>query len=305
MQVELAAGVTTVRDLGDQDWAVVERHRDDPLGPTVVVSGPPITTVGGHCAQMGGSATGVDQLRRAVAERAERGVDIVKVMTSGGLTTDGTDVLTPQFTLEELRAVVEEAHRLGLAVTAHAHALDAVEQCVRAGVDGIEHCSCMTSTGLRTPPALAAEIAAAGIVVCPTLGRAQGVEPPPRIAALMEQLGLSWESRLAQVAELRAAGVTLVSGGDSGINPVKCHGVMPFSVADLVRCGATVPEALASATGLAARACGLAGDTGLLRAGYDADVLIVEGDALTDVEALRRVRTVLSRGREVLTDSAA
>src|SRR4051812_43928419 len=141
---QLAAGVTAVRDLGDQEWSVVDRWRDRPEDPTIVAAGPPITSLGGHCASMGGEAVGVEGLRRAVRERADRGADLVKIMTSGGVMAPGTDVRACQFSLEELRAVVDEAHRRGLPVTAHAHALAAVEQCVAAGVDGIEHCSCLT-----------------------------------------------------------------------------------------------------------------------------------------------------------------
>ena len=303
MRVELAAGVTAVRDLGDQDWAVVDRHREDPLGPTVVASGPPITSAGGHCAQMGGAAAGVDDLRRRVAERAEHGADIVKIMTSGGVMTTGTDLLAPQFTLDELQVVVDEAHRLGLPVTAHAHPVPAIEQCVAAGVDGIEHCSCMSEQGLRTPPELGARIAAAGIVVCPTLGADIVGDPPPHIQAALERLGVTIGARIGQVGELRAAGVTLVSGGDSGINRGKRHGVLPFGIVDLVRSGASTEQALASATGLAARACGLSGRTGTLRAGLAADVLIVDGNPLADIAAVHAVRTVVSRGREVLTGS--
>jgi imidazolonepropionase-like amidohydrolase len=300
MQAELAAGVTAVRDLGDQDWAVVDRHRADAAGPTVVASGPPITTVGGHCAQMGGPAAGVAELRRRVAERAEHGADIVKVMTSGGLMTPGTDVLACQFTLDELRAVVEEAHRLGLPVTAHAHALAAVEQSVAAGVDGIEHCSCMTEGGMRTPVELAQRIAAAGIVVCPTLGADVQAALPEAVKAFQERTGLTLEDRVRQVGELLPRGVVLVSGGDSGISPGKRHGVLPFSIAALVRAGASTADALGSATGLAAQACGLAGRTGRLRPGLDADLLVVDGNPLADIEAVHAVNAVVSRGREVL-----
>src|SRR3954447_3534077 len=113
MAEQLASGVTAVRDLGDARWAVVDRHRDHADGPTVVGSGPPITCPDGHCAGMGGEAAGEEGLRRAVVERAERGVDVIKVMTSGGGMTLGTDVTACQFTLAELRALVDEAHRVG------------------------------------------------------------------------------------------------------------------------------------------------------------------------------------------------
>jgi imidazolonepropionase-like amidohydrolase len=292
---QLATGVTTVRDLGDRDFAVLG-HRGGG-GPTVVASGPPMTSVQGHCWGMGGEVAGVEGLRRAVRERAERGVDIVKIMASGGAMTVGTDILGCQFEAEELQAAVDEAHRLGLPITAHAHALPAVEQAVEAGVDGIEHCSCFTADGFRTPPGLAERIAAAGIAVCPTLGRAPGAQPPAQLRALLARAGMSWERRLDQVAGLHRAGVRLVSGADAGINPGKPHGTLPDSVVDLVGCGLSAAAALASATGVAAAACGLAGRTGRLAPGLDADLLLVAGDPTADIAALRSVRLVVSRGR--------
>ncbi|MDQ3475566.1 MAG: amidohydrolase family protein [Actinomycetota bacterium] len=300
LQIQLAAGVTSVRDLGDYQWAVVERRlRGSDEGPTIVASGPPITIEQGHCWSMGGAASGVEDLRQAVRERAARGADIVKIMTSGGAMTLGTDVLACQFTLEELRAVVEEAHTVGLAVTAHAHALAAVEQCVTAGVDGIEHCSCLTPTGMEIPPELAERLAAAGTLVCPTLGNALGTEPPPRVKVILERLGLTLEHRLAHVGSLYRAGVTLISGADSGISPGKPHGTLAEAVIELPACGVPTDTALASATSLAAKACGLADRTGRLQAGLDADLLLVDGNPLREITALRNVRTVVSRGRKV------
>ncbi|MGY1623049.1 amidohydrolase family protein [Geodermatophilus sp. SYSU D00965] len=296
---QLRAGVTAVRDLGDHRWAVLERTRRADGGPTVVAAGPPITSPGGHCWSMGGEAAGIDQLRRAVPERAERGAGVVKIMASGGLLTPGTDLAAGQFSLAELRVVVEEGHRHGLPVTAHAHALTAVEDCLAAGVDGIEHCSCLTAKGVRTPPELAAGLAAAGILVCPTVGRVPGIDPPPHVQARMAATGASFEAQLVNVAELHRAGVVLLAGTDAGIGPSKRHGLVPMAVADLVDCGVPVAEALAAATGRAARACGLGDRTGRLTPGLDADLLLADGDVTRDVTGLQRPRLVLSRGREV------
>src|SRR5919202_501325 len=150
LRTQLAAGVTAIRDLGDARWAVLERHRSHPDGPTVVASGPPITTPGGHCWFMGGEAQGARRLRDAVRERVERGADVVKVMTSGGLMTATTDATACQYSLGDLRLLVDAAHGTGLPVTAHAHAVAAVEQCLDAGVDGIEHGSCLTPSRFLT-----------------------------------------------------------------------------------------------------------------------------------------------------------
>ena len=140
---QLAAGVTTVRDLGDWHFNVVQRRDaqrqvDDRL-PWIVASGPPITIRGGHCGFLGGEVSGASEIVAAERERAERHVDVVKVMARGGMMTAGTDVFVPQFSIEELWLLVEQSHAAGLPVTAHAHAAAAVDQAVAVGVDGIEH----------------------------------------------------------------------------------------------------------------------------------------------------------------------
>jgi imidazolonepropionase-like amidohydrolase len=148
---QLSAGVTTVRDLGDRRFCVLDRRdrqQSTPaIEPTIVASGPPVTSKGGHCHYMGGEVSGTDEIIGAVAERVERGADIIKVMASGGANTPGTDVMRPQFTTAELQLIVDRAHAAGVAVTAHAHGTPAVEQAVAVGVDGIEHCSCVTDRG--------------------------------------------------------------------------------------------------------------------------------------------------------------
>ncbi|MGY1802309.1 amidohydrolase family protein [Blastococcus sp. SYSU D00922] len=300
----LAGGVTAVRDLGDAHWTVADRHRGRPDGPTVVAAGPPITTPEGHCATMGGEATGEAALRRAVRERVEHGVDVVKIMTSGGLMTRTTDALACQYTLEDLRVVVDEAHAAGLPVAAHAHPLSAVELCVAARVDCIEHCTCMTPDGLRLPPGLAEAVAAAGIAVSPTFARVEAAVPA-HIQAVLERAHMTWEDRYPQIAALHAAGVTLVAGVDAGIGPAKPHGIVAEAVAELARSGIPVPGALAAATSVAARACGIGERTGRLAAGLDADLLAVDGDPRTDVTALRAVRLVVSRGRQVTPATGA
>jgi len=304
MAAQLAGGVTAVRDLGDAGWAVADRHRGAPFGPTVVASGPPITSPGGHCAGMGGEASGETGLRQAVRDRVEHGVDVVKIMTSGGLMTAGTDVLASQFTGDEVRLVVDEAHGAGVPVAAHAHSVPAVELCVDAGVDSIEHCTCVTANGITMEPTLADAIAAAGIAVCPTLARRPGVEPSPRVMAELARIHMAWEDRYPQIAALHHAGVTVLAGVDAGINPAKPHGIMRESVIDLMNAGLSAGDALAAGTGAAARACGLGDRTGRLGVGLDADLLVVDGDPGSDITALRNIRLVVSRGRAIFSGQA-
>lgn len=300
LDLQLTAGVTTVRDLGDARWAVVDRHRHRGrrAGPTVLAAGPPITIPGGHCWNMGGQAQGREGLRQAVAARVEHGVDVVKVMASGGVMTPGTDVFAPAFELDDLRFLVETAHASGLAVTAHAHALAAVEIAVEAGVDGLEHCSCLSPTGPLKPPALLEAIAGAGIAVCPTLGHVPGMEPPPQLLAVMERMGVTIAGLIRHGGELVQAGLRIVSGSDAGIGPAKPHGILPQSLIDLVEGGADPVTALASATSVAADACGVGSRTGRLRAGLDADLLIVAGNPATRIADLLDVRLVVSKGNE-------
>ena len=299
---QLAAGVTTVRDLGDRRWSVVNRRdlarsgKAQDLSPTILAAGPPITTPDGHCAFMGGTVAGPEALRTAVRERIERGVDVVKVMGSGGALTPGTDVARCQFTFEELRLVVDTAHEGGLPVTVHAHALAAVEQALDAGADGIEHCSCVTADGVVITDDLLERLARLGVTVCPTLGKTPEGIPPPRVRELMARFGFNWEQRQQAAARMHRAGVRLVSGADSGISAGKPHGILPAGVADLVTGGIPAEAALATATSVAALTCGLGGQKGRLRPGYDADLLVVSGDPFADMTALGGVQAVLLAG---------
>lgn len=294
----LTAGVTAVRDLGDQDWAVLERTgRDDE--PLVRGSGPPITTPGGHCSAMGGAAVGTGALKDAVRQRGERGAQIVKIIVSGGAMTAGSDLLQLQYRSEDVRLVVREAHRRGLPVTAHAHSTESVEICLAAGIDGIEHCTCLTDHGINTPPALLAGLASSPVAICPTFGRLPGSSPSPQAQEVIRRTGMSLEARFAQVGQLHRAGATLLAGSDAGIHPAKPHGVLPHAVIELVASGLSEVEALAAATSVSARACGLAQLAGRLRPGLRADLLIVDGDPGRSITDLVRVRSVLLGGRPV------
>jgi imidazolonepropionase-like amidohydrolase len=300
---QLAAGVTTVRDLGDWHFKVVERRDaqrqgDDGL-PWIVASGPPITSPGGHCGYLGGEVSGVDEIVAAVRQRVERRVDVVKVMASGGMVTTGSDVSTPQFSIEELRLLVEQAHAAGLPVTAHAHSAAAVDQAVAVGVDGIEHAS-----SHATEQELAA-LAASGIPVCPTLGGfntkslASLLAVAPRFQQIFANAGLTPQSfleiRMSSLRQMTTFGIRLISGDDAGIGPDKAHGSYAEAVIELEQVTGTVP-ALIAASSDAAAAIGLGRSRGSLRRGYDADVLVVGGDLAADLTPLRDVRQVVLRG---------
>jgi len=169
----LEAGITTVRDLGAPTALSIEL-RDAiasglTAGPRLLVAGAPITTTGGHCHFMGGEADGELEVRRAVREHVKAGVDWIKVMATGGNMTPRTNPLAPQYTVGELAAMVEEAHRLRRRVTAHAHALEGIRVALAAGVDMIEHCTFSVPEGIQYDPALIKQIAETGTIVSPTV----------------------------------------------------------------------------------------------------------------------------------------
>jgi imidazolonepropionase-like amidohydrolase len=302
-QQTLAAGVTTVRDLGDRSYLSVTLRdwfrQGNEVGPEILASGPPLTVTGGHCHFLGGQADDETELRRAVRVRATRGVDVIKVMVTGGNMTAGVDPLTAQYTVAELAAVVDEAHRFHRAVTAHVHGLEGVVRAVEAGVDGLEHCGFWTHDGVRADQELLDRIAAQQIWVCPTAGLVPGTPPPPPGVAM----------RLALIEEIMArahkAGVRLLAGTDAGIGPVKPHGGTAYAVQHLVeKCGLNPIEGLKTATSDAAHACGLAGRKGVLAPGADADILAVRGDALGDVGRLRDVLAVYRAGTAIVERAA-
>jgi imidazolonepropionase-like amidohydrolase len=291
---QLRAGVTTVRDLGDRDYLTL-RLRETTAGlPTIVAAGPPITSSGGHCHFLGGVAE--RGVRDAVREHAERGVDVIKVMASGGFLTSDSDVDGRQFTADDLVALVDEAHRHGLPVTAHAHALAAIVDGVAAGVDGLEHCSFVDGDRVVAPDDLVAAIVRRRIAVGATLGLAPTslpVAPPVELLKILPAI-------LANHARLIREGAVVMAGTDAGIAPVKPHGVLPRGLMQLVELGMRPAEALASGTSTAAQVCGLGDRKGRVRPGYDADLLAVDGDPLTEIGALLRPIAVYASGHPVI-----
>jgi imidazolonepropionase-like amidohydrolase len=292
----LHAGVTTVRDLGDRRYLTLKlRQRPGSAAlPHILAAGPPITTHGGHCYFLGGEAEGQAALRAAVRERAERGCDVVKVMVSGGNLTAGSQPHQSQYDLAALRAVVEEAHRVGLPAAAHVHGAQAVADAVEAGFDTLEHVTFFTADGVSADPALLDRIAASGVVVSVTVGTIPGAPAPhPAIAPRMAAIA-------ANHSRMFRAGATMIPGTDAGVTPGKPHDVLPYALQALVdRIGMTPLQALRSATSIAANAIGLAGAKGRITPGADADLLVIRGNPLADIASVTDVAAVYRAGARV------
>jgi len=291
----LRGGVTTVRDLGDRGYLSLGLRGAADL-PTIVAAGPPITTPAGHCHFLGGGTEPAPQaLRAAVRDRADRGVDIIKVMASGGTMTPGTRQEVSQFTAELLRVVVDEAHRLSLPVTAHAHGTAAIRMSLDAGVDGMEHVSFWSADGVDEPGDLIGRIAESRVAVGITGGvvPAPGAAPPPAVAIRLPRI-------VANTRRLYDAGAHLILGTDAGIGLPKPPDVLRFALEQTALIGVAPRTALSLATATAAAACGLGDTKGRLAPGFDADVLAVDGNPLADLAVLHRIRAVFARGIRVV-----
>jgi imidazolonepropionase-like amidohydrolase len=248
---------------------------------------------------------GPDDIRAAIREHEQRGVDVIKVMASGGMTTVGTDPFGVQFDAADLRTLVDAAHAVGLPVLAHAHSLTGIRHALAAGVDGIEHFTGLTETGISVPDEVLEAVAEAGVFVDPTLGfdrdaLASMPAPLQGIAAAMKRTGLDLETAQAARLEVLQRGQThglqMVTGVDAGATPAKPHGIVGLALAALIEGGFSIVDAVASATAVAARACGLAQVTGRLEPGLAADILLVDGNLERDITALQRPVAVLIRG---------
>ena len=300
----LMAGFTTVRNLGAPgfaDIALMQAIDDgDVPGPHMIPAGHSIGITGGHCdnnllpyeykAEGGGVADGPWAVRAKVRENNKYGAKVIKFCGTGGVLSKGTKIGAQQFSFEEMKAIVDEAHLLGMKVAVHAHGAEGIETAIRAGVDSVEHASLISDEGLRMAKRkgtyLSMDIYVSDYIL--SEGEAAGI--------LEESLAKERTVGKAQRERFQAArraGVNLAFGSDAGVYP---HGDNGRQFAFMVEWGMTPMEAIQASTIGNAELFGILEDRGSLAVGKRADIIAVDADPLDDISALEDVDFVMKDG---------
>ncbi len=297
----LEAGFTTVRNVGASGYSDVALrdaiNAGDVPGPRMLVSGPPLGITGGHCddnllpydfhATGDGVADGVENVQHKTREVIKYGADVIKICATGGVLSKGDDPNAAQFTLEEMKAIVADAHRLGRKVAAHAHGAQGVIWASNAGVDSVEHGHLMNDEAIAT-------LKKNGTYLVPTLylidwQREHG-NLPDFLKPKMEMVSQSSKATLKKAFD---AGVKIGFGTDAAVYP---HGLNAHEFNVYVQLGMTPLHAIQTATINDADLLGLSDKIGTLEAGKYADIIAVDGNPLQDVTTLERVKFVMKDG---------
>ncbi len=306
-RITLLAGFTTVRNVGASDFSDVALrdaiNAGDVPGPRMLVSGPPLSITGGHCdnnmlpfeyhATETGVADGIAAVQHRVRENIKYGADLIKVCATGGVLSLGDNPQHSQYTLEEMKAIVADAHRLGRKVAAHAHGAEGIRWAVEAGVDSIEHGSYIDDAGISA-------MKEHGTYLVPTLYLGDWMIdnsglthlPPPLLAKAKEVIPAARKN----VAHAFASGVKVSLGTDAAVYP---HGMNGHEFGVMVKLGLTPLQAIQAGTINAADLLGWSGKVGALEPGAWGDIVAVDGDPLKDVTVLERVKFVMKGGEVV------
>ncbi len=291
----LSAGVTTVRDLGGRG-GVTFKLRDAIAaeliaGPRILAAGSPITITGGHCHFLGMEADDEAGVRAAARLQLKSGANCLKIMSTGGRMTPGTNPQVAQYTVTELRAAVNEAQRAHVPIAAHALGTAGIRNATAAGVNTIEHCNWLGADGnVEFDESVAAQMAKQATAVVPTL------VPLQRAAVSLRTQVIDAMRRMVTL------GVPVAAGTDAGVSLVRFDTLpdeLQIYVAEL---GLTPLQAIQAATGSAAKSLGLDGTLGTLTVGRAADLVAVDGDPATRIEDVHGVRMVIKGGRTVVRD---
>jgi len=303
-RVTLEAGFTTVRNLGANDYADVALrdavNDGDVVGPRIVASGPALGITGGHCDenllppsfhfQGDGVADGIEGVQHKVREVIKYGADVIKVCATGGVLSKGDDPNASQYTLEEMKAIVADAHRLGRKVAAHAHGAEGVRWASEAGVDSIEHGHLMDDAAIAT-------LKRNGTYLVPTLFLGEYMDEhlehsdvPEYSKQKMREVSAAM---MRNVGKAFAAGVKVAFGTDAAVYP---HGLNAGEFHVYVKLGMTPLAAIQTATLNAADLLGWTDRVGSLEPAKLADMIAVDGDPTRDVAVLEHVRFVMKAG---------
>jgi imidazolonepropionase-like amidohydrolase len=301
----LEAGFTTVRDVGSGEFIDVALRRaiDSGLvvGPRMQVATLAIGSTGGHndivgfspyikFGQFSGVADGVDEIRKLIRFEVKNGADVIKLIASAGVLTEEQSVGAPQYTQEEMNAVVQEAAQWGRKVAAHAHGAEAIKRAVRAGVASIEHGSLLDDEGIRLMKERGTYLVADIYNDDYILSEYKRLRFPQKILDKEAQVGKQQRENFRRAVR---AGVKVAYGTDAGVYP---HGWNGKQFAFMVRYGLTPIQAIQSATTSAADLLGWTDKVGAVVPGLYADLIAVDGDPLSDVTELERVKFVMKGG---------
>jgi imidazolonepropionase-like amidohydrolase len=304
----LMAGFTTVADLGAENQAIFALRdgikRGDVAGPRIIAAGSAVSIHGGHGDVNGYSdevmqvlrptsvCSGADDCRRATREQVWHGADIIKITATGGVLSNTAAGLSQQFSDDELKAIVDAAHKMGRKVTAHAHGVDGVNSFLRAGGDSIEHGTYLDAESIalfKKNGAYLVPTLMAGDFVYRVASGPNNFLTPAQTAKALD----AGPKMLAMARRAHEGGVKIAFGTDTGVS---AHGDNAGEFALLVKAGLTPLEAIQTATVNAADHFSLSSEIGSLAPGKAADLIAVKGDPLKDVTELRRVTSVIKGG---------
>ena len=295
-RASLRAGVTTVRDLGAAGSMVIDLGRAIERGvlegPRIIAAGRGVTTTGGHGLEVGRIADGPDEVRKAVREQVHAGATVIKLFSTGGILGQGAPPEVSQYTAAETAAAVEEAHKVGLRITTHAHGSGGMQVAAEAGIDSIEHATLLDEKTIRLLKDRDVAIVPTLLVVHSLLENAAALDH-----VVVERTRTIAERHREGVRMAHRSGVRIATGTDAGASFTR-HERFAVELQLLAECGLSAQEALAAATGAAARVVGL-GKGGYLRAGSWADLVFVDGDPLKNLGSLLSPAGVYVRGVKV------
>jgi len=302
----LMAGFTTVRNVGASNYSdVALRDGIDQkaiLGPTLLVSGPPLGITGGHCDsnilpaeyeyKAQGVADGPWEVRRKVRENKKYGADLIKYCATGGVMSKGTNVNNRQYTLDEMKAIVDEAHTLGMKVAAHAHGLEGIRMAIEAGVDSVEHSSLIDQETINLAIAKGVFLAMDIYVSDYILGEGAKNGIPEYSLNKERIVGKRQRENFKMAVE---SGAKMVFGTDAGIFP---HGKNAKQFKYMVEWGMKPIEAIQASTINTAELFGKT-NIGEIKETFDADLIGVKGNPLKDITLLENVSFIMKEGQVV------